>query len=296
VSLKQDSPCQLISIHPPENLPHDYTSSQPAAKKTYNSSMNTVSMRNLRENTRGGGKIQRSGKTGWRLEIPPGNDGKYRLAQLDDYRGLARSAFPWSSPMRLSLAARASSRTIPGTWGFGLWNDPFGMALLQGSNARFPALPNAAWFFFASEANCLSLRDDLPANGQMAATFNSPSQPSANFLLRLPIFSLIFLPPVARWLRSWLRKFIEQDTAAFDLDPTEWHTYELKWEFERLIFRVDGQVIQATKILPRGPLGLVIWVDNQFASWLPDGHIGYGTLSNRESAWLQIDDLALTLA
>jgi hypothetical protein len=26
VSRKQDKPCQLISIQPPENLPHDYTS------------------------------------------------------------------------------------------------------------------------------------------------------------------------------------------------------------------------------------------------------------------------------
>jgi hypothetical protein len=286
----------MISIQPPENLPHDYTSLQPVGEKPYNTPMATSNGSNLQEKVQGGGRVLRSETAGWQLEIPSGSAGSYRLAQLDDYSGLVRSAFPWSAPINLSLAARSSARNMPGTWGFGLWNDPFGMAVLQGSNMRFPTLPNAAWFFFASDSNYLSLRDDLPANGQLAATFNSPNQLSINLILGLPLFSLVFLQPVARRLRRWLRQFIQQDTAAFDLDPTEWHTYGIEWRQESVVFMLDGQVLQETKVAPRGPLGLVIWVDNQYASWLPDGRIGYGTLANREAAWLQVDDMKLVLA
>ncbi|MGB5843669.1 MAG: family 16 glycosylhydrolase [Anaerolineales bacterium] len=258
--------------------------------------MSTGTRLNLKEHVQGGGWVHREGISGWQLEIPSGSAGSYRLAQLDDYGGLVRGAFPWTAPIRLSLAARTSTRTIPGTWGFGLWNDPFGMALVQGSKMRFPTLPNAAWYFFASASNYLSLRDDLPANGQLAATFHSPSNLPFNLVLGLPLLPLVFIPPFARRLRRWFRQYIQQDTAAFDLDPTEWHTYEIEWQLERVVFLLDGQKLQETKINPRGPLGLVIWVDNQYARWLPDGRIRYGTLENRETGSLQVDDLKLTLA
>jgi hypothetical protein len=250
----------------------------------------------LSENYQGGGRVRQSGITSWTLEIPAGRKGKYRLAQLDDYLGLARSSYPWSAPMRINLCARASSQIIPGTWGFGLWNDPFGLAVIQGSKTRLPTLPNAAWFFFASDFNYLSLQDDLPASGQLAATFSSPGKLPINLLLGLPFFSLVFVPPIARRLRRWLANYVKQDSEAFDLDPTDWHSYEIEWGLERVTFRVDGMVIKQTKIAPRVPLGLVIWVDNQYARWLPDGKFGYGTLVNSEAAWLQIDGLELTLA
>ena len=62
----------------------------------------------------------------YRLSIPAGPANKYRLAQLDDYPQLRRSDFPWRLPVRFSLAARTSNGSIPGTWGFGLWNDHSG--------------------------------------------------------------------------------------------------------------------------------------------------------------------------
>src|SRR5687768_4256636 len=73
----------------------------------------------------------------YRLSIPAGSADKYRLAQLDDYTKLARSRFPLRPPpsaslrtsLSLNLSARASGNSIPGTWGFGLWNDPFGLSL-----------------------------------------------------------------------------------------------------------------------------------------------------------------------
>ena len=60
----------------------------------------------------------------WRLSLPAGQKG-YRLAQLDDYAGLPRRAFHTRRPAVLSLRARLSAAGLPGTWGFGFWNDPF---------------------------------------------------------------------------------------------------------------------------------------------------------------------------
>src|SRR5690242_8468854 len=103
---------------------------------------------------------------GWRFEIPAGPAGTYRLAQLDDYSALPRGRFPLNAPASLSLRCRVSGSPLPGTWGFGFWNDPFGFSLgLQGTTPRLPALPNAAWFFHASAKNHLSLQDHLPGSG-----------------------------------------------------------------------------------------------------------------------------------
>ena len=97
--------------------------------------------------------------THYLLSIPAGKADQYRLAQLDDYTKLNRNHFPLLPPANLSLSARTSSNTIPGTWGFGLWNDPFGLSLgFGGTPWRLPALPNAVWFFGASEESYLSFR------------------------------------------------------------------------------------------------------------------------------------------
>jgi len=45
-------------------------------------------------------------------------------------------------------------------------------------------------------------------------------------------------------------------------------------------------------VSPRPPLGLVIWIDNQYAAFTPDGKIGFGVLANDE-AWLEIKELEL---
>ena len=82
------------------------------------------------------------------------------------YARLPRREFSARPPLTFSLRARASSESIPGTWGFGLWNDPFGLSLGFGGNPfSLPALPNAIWFFHASPKNYLSFREDKPAQG-----------------------------------------------------------------------------------------------------------------------------------
>src|SRR5690606_11855703 len=121
----------------------------------------------LQPNLSPGSRLVETGANGKRLEAPAGDEKQYRLAQLAGYGSRPRADFPWKAPpLHMSLRARVSAQQIPGTWGFGLWNDPFSMAVLSGAERlRLPVLPNTAWFFFASPPNYLSLLDDLPAQG-----------------------------------------------------------------------------------------------------------------------------------
>lgn len=229
---------------------------------------------------------------GWRLEIPAGPAGSYRVAQLDDYSGISRSEFPWQAPVTVSLTARASAPDLPGTWGFGLWNDPFSLSLgLGGGGRRFPALPNTAWFFFASPQNYLSLRDDLPAHGALAAVFSSPAAPAWMLGLAVPAAILLALRPVTRLFRRLARRVVRQDAAGLSLDACQRHTYRLEWQPGRTAFAIDGREVFACGLSPRGPLGLVMWIDNQYAALPPDGRLGYGALPSREPAWIEVTRL-----
>jgi hypothetical protein len=240
-----------------------------------------------------GALVSQTGFAAWHLEVPAGPGGRYRLAQLDDYHDLPRGKFAWQPPAIFRWRARASARDLPGTWGFGLWNDPFGFALLKGGGVRLPVLPNAAWFFFASPPNYLSLRDDLPAQGGLAATFSSPRRLSLVSAVGAPLLPLLLLPPAARLFRRWCRRIIRQDAASLAFDPSDWHTYALAWDDQQTTFQVDGELVLQTSVSPAGPLGLVLWVDNQYAALPPDGRIRYGTLPNPESAWIEIEALSL---
>jgi hypothetical protein len=239
-----------------------------------------------------GAQIEEVRPGAWRLTIPAGPAGRYRLAQLDDYCATPRSSFPWSPPFEMSLRARSSVGTIPGTWGFGLWNDPFSMGLLSGSGlVRLPMLPNTAWFFFASEPNYLSLYDDLPAQGGLAGAFRSPLWPPALLALGAPALPLALLPPAARLLRRLARRVVRQATAALSIDPVRWHTYGLDWRSDAVRCLVDGNEVLRTGVSPLGPLGLVLWVDNQYAALPPSGRFRYGTLAASQPAWVEISDL-----
>jgi len=241
-----------------------------------------------------GASITDFGPGAWNLEMPSGPEGRYRLAQLDDYTGLARKEFPWQPPLVLSLQARVSNPNIPGTWGFGFWNDPFSLSLgFGGGSRRFPALPNAAWFFFASPQNYLSLRDDLPANGLLTATFCSPTWPSVILALGLPGLPMLIWKHTARLLRRMASKIIRQDAAQLTIDCTQWHHYSLNWQRDSVRFIVDNEPVFETRIYPKPALGFVLWIDTQYAALPPDGGLAYGTLATEHIAWLDVRELQI---
>ncbi len=242
-----------------------------------------------------GSNITSLGPGAWTLGIPPVSKGNYALAQLDDYAPLNRKAFPWQPPLKLNLKARISDPDIPGTWGFGLWNDPFSLSLgFGGGTRRFPALPNAAWFFYASKQNYLSFRDDLPANGFLAATFHSPMWPPAVLALGVPGLPFLVWKYTARLFRRLASRIIQQDAAQINIGVTQWHHYRLHWQRDKVNFSVNEKEIFETHISPQSPLGFVLWVDNQYAALPPDGGLAYGTLSVEHTTQLEISDLQIS--
>jgi hypothetical protein len=248
---------------------------------------------NLSQRTNQGGQIETLDEFSWRFSCPGGKAGRYRLAQIDDYQALRRSRFPWMPPCHLRLEARASHNHLSGTWGFGFWNDPFGMNLGFGGKRLLPAFPDAAWFFFASEPNYLSFRNHLPAQGALAAVFRSPLVP-AWMLAPLGIAAPLL---VFRWFSRLARRaaasLVQEDSGEIKLDLTEWHTYDLVWGDSGVQFLIDDQLVRQTQITPRGPLGLVMWLDNQYAAWQPDGRLKYGTLETG-ARWIEIRNLTIT--
>jgi hypothetical protein len=244
---------------------------------------------NLQPKITPGGEIETSGPGNFRLSIEHGKAGVYRLAQLDDYTHLSRSGLAWAAPCDLELRARISAPDLPGTWGFGFWNDPFSASLgFGGMSQRLPALPNTAWFFHASPPNFLSLRDSGPAQGLLAAAFSSPLVPPlllAPGLLGLP---LLAWPAGGRLLRRLGRRLVKDVAARLELDPTAWHRYRIEVKQDGSCFFVDGVKVYETTLQTHGRLGLVIWIDNQYAAFNPDGKVKLGSLAN-PPAWLEVD-------
>ncbi|MBC7224053.1 MAG: hypothetical protein H5T59_07245, partial [Anaerolineae bacterium] len=77
------------------------------------------------------------------------------------------------------------------------------------------------------------------------------------------------------------------------VDPTAWHRYVLEWTGDSVRFAVDGRVVLETALSPGAPLGLVLWIDNQYAALPPDGHLAFGTLGHGGEAWLEVDSLSV---
>lgn len=228
---------------------------------------------------------------------------KYSDAQIDDYQDLPRRRFTWRPPLRLTVRARFShpagdgstarqatlTTGLRGTAGFGFWNDPFMM-----TGARMPTLPRALWFFYGSPPSNMKLDLDTPGHGWKAATIDAlrpaalllaPFAPLAVVLMNIRSLYRILWPPIQRALN--VRE------AVIGADMTEWHTYTLEWGPERACFSVDGRPILEDAPSPRGPLGFVMWLDNQYMVVTPQGRLGWGLLDVPGRQWMEVDRLAI---
>lgn len=222
----------------------------------------------LQQFSLGGGLIEAT-PHGWDLVLPPISHDDYGDAQLHDYAGIPRARYPWRPPLMLSLKARLSSQ-LQGTAGFGFWNNPLG---------KVPALPQATWFFFASPPSAMELADGVPGSGWKAATIDAGRKAA---LVWAPLAPLVML--ACRRL-SWRRRlwpYVQRALAIAEtpvtIDRTAWHDYQIFWLRDRVLFGIDGHLILTCPAAPRGPLGLVIWVDNQWARVMPSGSLGWGLL------------------
>ncbi len=243
----------------------------------------------LRPRAAGGGRVERTAR-GWRLTIPAGAARTYRLAQLDDYTGRARSRFPHRPPARLQVRARVTEPDVAGTWGWGWWNDPFGLGL-YGGGLRLPTWPQAAWFFYAAGPNFLSFHPpQVPGRGFFVGTVRGCRVPP--WALALPgLLAAVGLlwRRTAEALRRAVARCVAQDGAALTVDPRTWHTYGLEWTPAEVRATVDGAEVAMLRPAPRPPLGLVIWVDNQFAAWEPFRRPRWGLLPTPRPVTLEVE-------
>ncbi|MFN2148781.1 MAG: hypothetical protein ACK2T2_10335 [Anaerolineales bacterium] len=241
----------------------------------------------------GGGRvIQQEGAS--RLCIPAVGKG-YANAQLDDYRALPRRDLRWRPPFSLRLRARVNTSAPLGTLGFGLWNDPFSISLGQGGAARrLPAAPQAAWFFYGSPPNDLSLGGDRGGAGWLAMAMRSRRIPAPLLApAALTAWLLALIPPLRRPLFWLIETGATVRTRPLNIPLDSWHNYRLTWSQEAVEFRVDGEMVFRSPISPRPPLGLVLWIDNQYLCASPASGLRFGTLPTSQEQCLELDQLSV---
>jgi len=205
-------------------------------------------------------------------------------------------ASPWPPRLRGLLV---------GTAGFGFWNNPFG------AQSKVPALPQAIWFFCASPPSNMALALGVPGCGWKAACIDArrlsalawlPIAPLALPACRSPRLYRRVWPRIQRALgiRESLLAFRQQPGGPIEPRPssafrmTDWHTYELEWRRDGARWQVDGQTVLETDRSPRGPLGFVAWIDNQYAVVTPWGKFGFGLLDAPYEQWLEIGAVLIT--
>jgi hypothetical protein len=223
-----------------------------------------------------------------RCTIGPAHAQTYSDAQIADY---PQRSFRWLPPLRLSVRAWASHSAdeLKGTAGFGIWNEPF----VPGGRS-LPRLPRAAWFFFGSPPNNMALAQGVPGWGWKAATID------ANRIgfwllapLALPGFALMRIPALYRRLWPIGQRAIGVSEQRLEVDLTQPHDYDIEWHPRRVIFRVDGTQVHVSPHSPRGPLGMIAWIDNQYAIVTPQGRFGFGLIATAESQWLALDRIVI---
>jgi hypothetical protein len=243
---------------------------------------------------RGQGKLESGGSTLRFVQVDASAQ-RYSNAQIDDYETLPRRNFLWNPPLKLSVRARFSHAAgngapgLRGTAGFGFWNDPFLM-----TGARLPNLPRAIWFFHASPPSDMKLDMQTPGYGWKAATIDAlhpaalllaPLAPLATLLMNArPLYQIIW-PPIQQAMN------IREATVKAEM--TEWHTYVIDWGTHMASFSVDGQAMLSNAPSPRGPLGFVMWLDNQYMIVKPWGRFGWGVLEAPGRQWMEVDWLAI---
>ncbi len=232
------------------------------------------------------------------LSFAAASAARYSDAEVNDYATSRR--YVWRPPLRLSVRARASHPAarssasearqpfLMGTAGFGFWNAPFLMA------KRIGRLPEAIWFLSTSPPNQICLVPGVPGYGWKAQVVHAHR-------LGALAAGIPTLATVA-WARAsgrqrpaarWIQRLSGAHEALLETDLTSWHAYTVEWKEEVATFFVDDELVCRAPHPPRGPLGFVAWIDNQFVVATPRGEFRSGVL-DAGPQWLELADLAIT--
>ena len=218
---------------------------------------------------------------GLRLALPRATHTHYSNAQLDDYLGLPHRRYPWRPPLRLAVRARFGGNLI-GTAGFGFWNHPFVPLPIPGvplALAGTPIPPRAIWFFHASSPNDMALARGVPGHGWKAATLDALSPQALRWAPLAPAVMLLnHWSPAERRIWPHVEHDLQISETLIATTPHDWHDYMIEWRRDGARFMIGGTTITETDRAPRGPLGFVAWIDNQYAVATRWGRLGYGLL------------------
>lgn len=244
------------------------------------------------------------GTAGVRLSSPNGaRTGRYTNAQIDDYGYRPPLRFLWRPPLHLEVRARAShpahparqappdqaedQRWLRGTAGFGFWNHPFTVTSVA------LRLPKAVWFFAASPPSDMALVPGSPGWGWKAQVVHTHRPGVA--LGAAPTAAAMAWAIASRQeglASRWVQRISGTVEAPLDADLRQWHTYTIDWRADRARFAVDGVEALSVAHPPRGPLGFVAWIDNQYAVVTPRGRFRFGTLTTGPQ-WLELESLRI---
>jgi hypothetical protein len=223
------------------------------------------------------------------LCLPPVKS--YADAQLDDTQNLPRARLRWRPPLRFSVRARTSIPAPLGTFGFGFWNDPFSLSLGMGGAARkLPSAPQCAWFFYGSPPLDLPLAEGVPGCGWKAATLRFRNIPVP--VLAPAAFGgvlLASLPALRTRAFKFARRFYRAEERLLEIDPSQWHAYTIEWRAASVGFFVDGVEVLRSMHPPLPPLGLVLWIDNQYAVASPGKGFRFGVLELAREQSLELE-------
>jgi hypothetical protein len=139
------------------------------------------------------------------------------------------------------------------------------------TGARMPALPRALWFFYDSPPSNMKLDLHTPGYGWKAATIDALC-PAALLLAPLAPLAvpLMNLRPLYRALWPLIQRALHVREAAV---------------------MVDSVLEDAPS--PRGPLGFVMWLDNQYMVVTPWGRLGWGLLDMPGRQWMEVERLTI---
>jgi len=232
-----------------------------------------------------------------RMGFASAQQGYYTDAQIDDYAGRVRSAFPWRPPLRMEIRSRSSlpaalpdtvdENVLRGTAGFGFWNHPFSV------RGDVLMLPESIWFFYASPPSNMALVPAIAGWGWKAQVVHSMRAEALAALVPTAVTTIWGrvtgnTQPAARWLQ----RVSGASEALLPVAMTEWHTYTLEWREHEATFWVDDTLVLRVPRPPTRPLGFVAWLDNQYAIATPRGILRFGTVTSGPQ-WLDIASIKI---